>query len=337
LVVLLFASGALPPGVHAAEPAPLTVKHSEGVYEVFAAKQLVTSYYHAESVAKPYFWPVNSPLGTTATRGWPMVKGLPGETTDHVHQKSLWFCHGDVIPEGLELKVRSADQHIQGVDYWSEVKNHGKIVCTEAGEPKSISKTHVLLPTKNEWRTPDGITILKETRIIHIQSLESGFLISLEIELSPTDYPIVFGDTKEGSMGVRVHDALRSSLKDGATITANNGTTLKAPQKDNLSIWGQPAAWHDYSGTVNGKNVGIAIFDAPTNPSPALWHTRAYGLMAANPFAREKSGFPAAKGKKDLIRIEKGKSLKLRFGVYVHDGDAQSAQVDKVYSQFVGK
>jgi hypothetical protein len=26
------------------------------------------------------------------------------DKTDHFHQKSVWFCHGDVIPEGLALK-----------------------------------------------------------------------------------------------------------------------------------------------------------------------------------------------------------------------------------------
>src|SRR5437773_543396 len=49
----------------------------------------VTAVYHiAPSVAKPYFWPVNSPSGTTITRSWPMVKDAPGEKTDHPHQKS---------------------------------------------------------------------------------------------------------------------------------------------------------------------------------------------------------------------------------------------------------
>ena len=35
-----------------------------------------------------------------------MTKGQPGETTDHVHQKSMWFCHGDVIPDVIDLYDR---------------------------------------------------------------------------------------------------------------------------------------------------------------------------------------------------------------------------------------
>ena len=37
------------------------------------------------------------------------------------------------------------------------------------------------------------------------------------------------------------------------------GTTAKAPAEDNLPMWGKHADWNDYSGSVNGKLVGIAI------------------------------------------------------------------------------
>ena len=51
-------------------------------------------------------------------------------------------------------------------------------------------------------------------------------------------------------------------------------------------MWGKIADWNDYSGEVNGKPVGIAIFADPKNKYLSAWHTRAYGLMAANPFGR---------------------------------------------------
>src|SRR5262245_29560599 len=69
--------------------------------------ELVTTY-HTRGFSKPIFWPVSAPGGVPLTRAWPMEKGKEGESTDHVHQKSAWFCHGDVIPEGLEVidKIR---------------------------------------------------------------------------------------------------------------------------------------------------------------------------------------------------------------------------------------
>ena len=80
-------------------------------------------------------------------------------------------------------------------------------------------------------------------------------------------------------------------------------------------MWGKIADWNDYSGPVDEKLVGIAIFADPKNAYPSAWHTRAYGLMAANPFGRDKSAFPAMKGKTDLVKLAKGESLKLRFAI----------------------
>src|SRR5262245_10318865 len=57
---------------------------------------LLALYETGQAVAKPYLWPARGPKGVELTRAWPMEKGRPGESADHVHQKSIWFCHGDV-------------------------------------------------------------------------------------------------------------------------------------------------------------------------------------------------------------------------------------------------
>src|SRR5579883_2116723 len=139
---------------------------------------VVAKYATAASVAKPYLYPVLAPNGVGVTRNWPVAKGLPGEaTTDHIHQKSVWFCHGDVIPEGIELKIKSANKGDKGVDFWSEAKDkdgtprHGTIKCVKVGEPKQIAKNHVSIETQNEWITPDGVKIMDEVRVIHFIDL----------------------------------------------------------------------------------------------------------------------------------------------------------------------
>ncbi|HJZ55300.1 MAG TPA: PmoA family protein, partial [Gemmataceae bacterium] len=308
--------------------------------EFKSGSAVVAKYNHAPSWAKPFLYPVLAPGEVPVTRAWPVEKGTPGEkTNDHVHQKSAWFCHGDVIPEGIELKVKSANKGDHGVDFWSEAKDkdgsprHGTIVCVKVGEPQQVAKNHVKIATTNEWKTPDGIKIMDEERVLHFIDLPSGRLFVFEITLKASVCPIVFGDTKEGSFGVRVHDALRTEAPDGGTVTASDGTTVKAPAKDNLPVWGQVSLWNDYSGTVNGKAVGISVFSAPDNP-PAAWHTRGYGLMAANPFGRNVSGFPSQKGKTELVRIEKGKEMKLRYAIFAHTGDAQTGKVAEAYEVF---
>jgi hypothetical protein len=305
-----------------------------------AGQEVVARYVTDKQYAKPFLYPLRAPCGAPVTRGWPVEKGLPGEvTTDHVHQKSVWFCHGDVIPEGIPLKILTTERGGQGVDFWSEARDkdgtprHGRIVCVQVGQPQVVRPGHVRVETRNEWLTPEGTRILDEIRVIHFLDCPQGRLFVFDITLQAKVCPITFGDTKEGSFGIRVHDALRPSVAGGGTVTTAEGKTITPPAKDNLPIWGHPAAWIDYSGKVGDKAVGVAVFDHPSNP-PASWHVRAYGLNAANPFGRQRSGFPSQKGKTELLRLAKGAELKLRYGVYAHDGDATAAQVAQVYELF---
>src|SRR2546421_13105415 len=79
----------------AAEPGPVSIKVEDVVFRI--GDELVTRYHVGPDVAKPYLWPLNAPGGIPVTRAWPMDKA-GAVSTDHVHQKSSWFCHGDVIP-----------------------------------------------------------------------------------------------------------------------------------------------------------------------------------------------------------------------------------------------
>jgi hypothetical protein len=315
----------------AAGPTPVTVARTDTTVEFKVGDEVVTRYHVGPDVAKPYLWPLNAPGGTPVTRAWPMETGLTGETKDHVHQKSAWFCHGDVIPDGLELKARSSDKRVHGVDFWSETKGHGRIVCVKVSDPKP--STHQgSVTTHNEWRAPDGTKIMDEERTISVRNLNDARLIVLDIDLHASVCPITFGDTKEGSMGVRVHDDFRlNGPSSDGVITSADGAVAKAPAKDNLPMWGKRADWHDYSGTANGKKVGIALFDHPKNAQRAAWHTRAYGLLAANPFGRE--SFPGTKGG-ELVKVAKGEHLKLKYGLLLHRGDATDAKVAEHYAAF---
>jgi hypothetical protein len=312
-----------------AEPADVDIKvKDKDAIEFRCGKELVGSYHIAAEVAKPYVWPLNAPGGLTVTRAWPMEKppSADEKSTDHPHQKSLWFCHGDVIPEGIELK--SKNKNAQGVDFWSEEKGHGRIVCTKVGAVEQKGN-HGQVTTTNEWLTADDDKILDETRTIHLYNYGKAWLLVFDIDLHATVCPITFGDTKEGSFGVRVRDSITEEKGKGHLTNAEG----KVGEKNR--IWGHVSDWCDYSGTVGDKTAGVAILAAPTNPVKSAWHSRGYGLMAANPFGREKSGFPAMKGNSDLVKIAKGEHLKMRYGVLLHDGDAKDAEVAEYYKKFV--
>ncbi|HEV3145041.1 MAG TPA: PmoA family protein [Gemmataceae bacterium] len=314
----------------AAEPA-VSIDVTKDTLEFRAGDAVVTRYHVGPDVAKPYFWPMYAPGNISVTRAWPLEKGAPKETKDHVHQKSAWFCHGDVIPEGVELKAKI--KGVEGVDFWSEAAGHGKIVC----EPEVTGDLHIkwLMPTistHNIWRTSEGVKILDEDRDITLKLVGENRLLIFDIDLHAGECPITFADTKEGAFGVRVNDEIRLDSKGPKSKLVN--ADGKSGEKD---IWGYRSDWCDYSGEIGGKVAGITIFDDPKNPYRACWHARAYGLMAANPFGRNHSGFPAMKGQTELVKLKKGEHLKLRYGIYMHTGDAESGKVAEAFKVFCEK
>jgi hypothetical protein len=313
----------LPLAATGAEPGKTVVNVGKDQIDFLIGDDLVTRYCIGPSIAKPYFWPLNAPGQVPVSRGWPLEKGLPKETTDHVHQKSAWFSHGDVIPEGLSV-VPSSDKHVKGVDTWSESKGHGRIVCRSV---ESASEASVV--TKNSWEDSAGTKFLDETRTIILHPAGPGRLLVLDIDLSASVCPITFGDTKEGSMGIRVNDQIRLTAKGSHSALTN------ADGKNGESeVWGKISDWCDYSGEIDGKMAGISIFDDSANRPRACWHSRAYGLLAANPFGRDKSGFPARAGEIEPAKLAKGEHLHLRYGIYLHGGDATEGKVAEAFEQF---
>jgi hypothetical protein len=291
----------------------------------FLVGETFVTRYHTAGFPRPIFWPVHAPGGQPLTRAWPMEKKTPGGSDDHPHQKSLWFCHGDVIPEGIELTQKVPG--VRGVDFWSVAPGAGKIVCTRRDEPR-VKDGHGTLATHNEWQTADGTKILDEERTIHFYEPDKARLIVLQIDLEASVAPITFGDTKEGSLGVRINDVIRGG-KYGGKIENALG---KLGEKE---CWGHIADWCDYSGTIDGKTVGLAVFADPKNAHPTYWHVRDYGLMAANPFGRKKAAFHDGAADKELVHLAKGAHLQLRYGILLHDGDAAAGEVAQNYRRFV--
>jgi Methane oxygenase PmoA len=97
--------------------------------------------------------------------------------------------------------------------------------------------------------------------------------------------------------------------------------------------WGKRADWVDYYGPVNGKTVGVAIFDNPDNPRhPTWWHVRDYGLFAVNPFGwHDFDKKPAGAGD---FKIPAGQSVTFRYRFYLHYGDEKQAKVAEAYEEY---
>jgi hypothetical protein len=110
----------------------------------------------------------------------------------------------------------------------------------------------------------------------------------------------VFGDTKEGMLGLRVARALEQPADRPEVFTDASGKPTPVPVLDNTgvtglytsseglkgdAVWGTRARWMALSGRLGDEDVVLLLLDHPENPGhPTHWHARGYGLFAANPF-----------------------------------------------------
>jgi hypothetical protein len=247
------------------------------------------------------------------TRNWPM-KTVPDEEHDHRHHRSLWFAHGSV----------------NGHDFWSEAKDFGKIVHDGFIEVKS-GKESGTIRSRDKWVAADGTVVCTDTQTLRIYQAGSddARLFDFEITLQAPDKDVVFGDTKEGTMAVRLAETMRLRGKTG------HGHIINSEGVKDAATWGKRANWCEYHGPVEGKVVGIAIFDHPDNPRhPTWWHVRDYGLFAANPFGRHDFEALADKSAGNFT-IPAGKSVTFRYRFYLHQGDEQEAHVAEKYAEYI--
>ena len=269
--------------------------------------ELVTEY-HSGDADRPYFYPVIAPTGDNITRHWPMRDINKDEQQDHKHHRSVWFTHGDV----------------NGHDFWSEGKGT-KIVQTKMKVDSGGSKCVIV--TENEWRAKDGKVVCTDLRRHRIMTSGGNRIIDFEITLKASHGKVELGDTKEGSMAMRVAPTLRARGK------VARGSMVNSEGGSGKGIWGKRAEWCDYYGPINGKTVGIAIMDHPDNPRhPTWWHARDYGLCAANPFGL--SYFEKKEKGAGDMEIKQGGSVTFKYRVLVHSGTAAEAGIGKIYQEY---
>jgi hypothetical protein len=269
---------------------------------------------HYKGFAKPVLHPIMGPTGINLVREWPVKETAgPGEEKDHPHHKGLWFTHGAV----------------NGVDFWAENDKAGKIIVT--AEPKvTQTGSTATIATEESWKAPGDRVVCTSATTITCGLDGSDRFLDYAITIKAGETDVTFGDTKEGTMGIRSHPAL--NLK-GKVAT---GHAVNSEGAKDASIWGKSARWVDYSGTVDGKAVGIACLDHPSNlRHPTTWHARDYGLIAANPFGLHDFGKkPAGAGD---YTIKKGDSLTLRYRWLFHTGDTATAKIEERWKKWAGK
>ncbi len=282
---------------------------------VLVNNQPFTDFLFKEADNKPYLHPLRSASGKVVSRHFPM-ENVPGEDREHPHHRGIAFTHGDV----------------NGYNFWASEQDQkdahqgrillDKIIRTQGGTTEGI------LEAAFRWVTPQGDIVLREHRVMTFYAHPSLRIIDFDIQLTAAGSPVRFGDTKEGSFYVRLGREL--SEDTGGTMISSTGA------KSEKNVWGHQANWVDDYGTVEGKQLGVAIFDHPGNPRhPTYWHSRAYGLMAVNIFGLH--DFLNDKTKDGSLTLKPAETLRFRYRVVVHPGDTAAANIARLYDEYCRK
>jgi len=292
--------------------AQVTLTQEPGKIQIQIDGKEFSTFFFGPETAKPYLHPLRAADGTVVSRRYPMEE-VPGESHDHPHHRGLWFTHGDV----------------NGYDFWSadpsrSSEKFGRVVLRRIIEAKS-GRQSGWLEAEFSWQAPDGKELLIERRRMVFYRHPTLRVIDVDITLTAVER-CRFGDTKEGTFAVRVTDSMNES-HGGVLVNAEGARGEK-------NVWGKRSPWADYYGQVDGRTVGIAIFDHPGNPKhPPFWHARAYGLFAVNIFGER--DFYRDKNRDGSLTLEPGASWRFRYRVVIHPGDPESAGISRLYQEYV--
>jgi Methane oxygenase PmoA len=323
VVLLAIAAATVQPGLCVAkELAVAGVAFAEGegrVAIVIDGLPVAVYCYQDEQITRPYFAHVRSPGGVQVTRHHPPIDGQ--DLTDHgtIHP-GIWLSFGD----------------LNGSDYWRNMARVRQAKFLEGPTGGAGKGTFAVRNQYLDQRDPTQVVCEEDARYTFLARPE-GFLILWDSTFS-SDKKFAFGDQEEMGLGFRVATPLRVGASGAGALPAGNGSmTNSAGAKNEAAIWGNPADWCDYSGTMGGQAVGLAIFCHPGNFRPSWLHARDYGFLTANPFGRQAFG----KGDKSSVEVRPGEKLRLRYGILVYSGpqgdrpDLSAAYQD--YLQQTGK
>uniref|UniRef100_A0A7C4LQ19 Methane oxygenase PmoA n=1 Tax=Schlesneria paludicola TaxID=360056 RepID=A0A7C4LQ19_9PLAN len=203
---------------------------------------------------RPFFFPLRGPSGRPLTR-----MGHPG-APDHDHHRSIWFAHHKVL--GINFWADRQPATIRQQDWLAYI----------AGDAEAI------LAVQLGWYDGhDPQPLLTQQLFAALRPGPAGeTLLELQSTFMPHADQLEFGQTNFGFLAVRVARSLSAVFGGGQLIDSEG-------RRGEPAIFGQRAAWMDYSGPVAPDVIeGITFFDHPSNPGyPTHWHVRDDGWMGA--------------------------------------------------------
>ncbi|SEL49149.1 DUF6807 domain-containing protein [Parapedobacter koreensis] len=274
---------------------------------LFNGDQVIWQFNFDPKEDKPYFHPLRTPAGLDMTLERP---------ADHPWHRGLWFSWKD----------------INGVNYWEEDPAKGvssgrslikavKTTLDKHTQTANIAMRLVYADSAN--------TVLNEKREVVVSQPENGgYTVSWYHEFEAVtdvrlylEKPAKYGGVEWGGyagLSFRGSDQLKQP-----TFVASSGWSTQA----DLTGYGEKERWMGITALNNGKPVALVIFDHPDNerhPSPwYIWHAAGHNLFFTPSLLFD-----------GPLALKKGEKLRLKYRVWVTDGEVDADAIEAQYRVF---
>jgi hypothetical protein len=235
--------------------------------------------------------------------------GHPHDPLTHSHHNSVWVTH-NLLNE---------------IDFWGDyAKKQGRIVNVEVSrEGYEDTDEFASMRMVNHWiNEADKSVQLIEVRRTEIRPLEGAksWFMLIDLEMSPPKgKTATFGATGFGLVAVRMAKSI--GVHDGGGRILNSEGQLNEAE-----VFRKPARWCDYSGRITNDADGfggITLMNHPMNPhNPTAFHVRDDGWMGC------------CLSLDTPVEIAVGQKLRLRYGLWVHDGVPTKEESEAHWKRF---
>ena len=296
-----------------------------------------TFFNYADSLEKPFLYPILAPDGEVITRGFPIAPRA-NEPVDHPHHIGLWLNY----------------ESVNGLDFWNNSYaipadkkfKYGWIKTTRIISIKSGKEGQ--LTYEANWVDINNNVLLKELTTFIFSSEGSSNIID-RVTTFTAMQDVAMPDIKDGFLGLRVAHELELPSKEEREYTDANGLVTKVNASNDLSTtgnyitsagkqgdsaWGTRAKWCMLYGKKGNDSISVAIIDHPKNIGyPTYWHARGYGLFAANPLGQK----IFSNGNETLnFTLNKEESIRFRYRIVINaaSGRLTNESINKMAAAF---
>jgi Family of unknown function (DUF6807) len=221
---------------------------------------------------------------------------------------------------------------------------HKRVIEASSGRDKGE------LDVEMDWVDSKGTLLLEENTHFIFRGDATSRTIDRITRLTAMKAPVVFGESKEGVLGIRVARGLEQPSNAPDVFTDANGQATKTKVVNNEgvtgsyvgsdgktgdAVWGTRGPWTMLKGQVEGEEVTLAILDHPGNPGhPTYWHARGYGLYAANNLGQNAFDPKQPEVKRTLAP---GESMTFRHRVMIVSGPVEPARMNSEHQKFAAE